>query len=77
MTFAVVEGRIELTRGGTVIEDVGPRRHSRRTRLDRPAPRSASATASASRIEAVDHKYFTDLVQEHLTLAVQVMLVMA
>ena len=76
--FAVVEGRIELTRGGTVIEDVGPGGIIGELALIDSAPRSASATARASaRVASVDHKYFTYLGQEHPTFALQVMTVMA
>jgi CRP/FNR family cyclic AMP-dependent transcriptional regulator len=76
--FAVVEGRIDLTRGGTVIEDVGPGGIIGELALIDSAPRSASATARASaRVASVDHKYFTYLVQEHPTFALQVMTVMA
>jgi CRP/FNR family cyclic AMP-dependent transcriptional regulator len=76
--FAVIEGRIELTRGGTVVEGVGPGGIIGELALIDSAPRSASATARASaRVASVDHKYFTYLVQEHPTFALQVMTVMA
>jgi CRP-like cAMP-binding protein len=76
--FAVVEGQIELTRGGTVIANVTAGGIVGELALIDSAPRSASATALAStRVAPVDHKYFTFLVQEHPTFALQVMTVMA
>ena len=76
--FAVVEGQIELTRNGTVVENVGRGGILGELALIDTAPRSATATASASaRVAPVDHKYFTYLVQEHPTFALQVMTVMA
>jgi CRP/FNR family cyclic AMP-dependent transcriptional regulator len=76
--FAVVEGQVELTRDGTVIEEVGPGGIMGELALIDSAPRSATATARVSaRVASVDHKYFTYLVQEHPTFALQVMSVMA
>jgi len=76
--FAVIEGQIELTRSGTVIETVGPGGIMGELALIDSAPRSATATAHASaRVVSVDRKYFTYLVQEHPTFALQVMTVMA
>lgn len=76
--FAVVEGEIELSRAGNVIETVGPGGITGELALIDSAPRSATATAgAAARVVPVDHKYFTFLVQEHPTFALQVMTVMA
>lgn len=64
--------------GGTVIEDVGPGGIIGGLALIDSAPRRAGATARApARVACVDHKYFTYLVQEHPTFALQVMTVMA
>jgi len=76
--FAVIEGQIELTRAGTVIDVVGPGGIIGELALIDSAPRSAAATARGSaRVASVDHNRFTYLVQEHPTFALQVMKVMA
>ena len=76
--FAVVEGQIELTRNGTIVEDVGPGGIMGELALIDPAPRTATATARTSaRVAQVDQQQFTHLVQEHPTFALQVMTVMA
>ncbi len=76
--FSVLEGTIELSRNGAVIEDVGPGGILGEMALIDKAPRSASATArTAARVVSVDHKQFKYLVQEHPTFALQVMAVMA
>jgi len=76
--FAVVEGQVELSRNGVVIEDVGPGGIVGELALIDPAPRSATARArTEARVARVDKKVFTFLVQEHPTFALQVMAVMA
>ena len=76
--FALVEGRVELTRDGTVIDEVGPGGIMGEMALVDSAPRSATATArTTARVASVDHKQFTYLVHEHPTFALQVMSVMA
>ena len=76
--FALVEGRVELTRDGMVIDEVGPGGIMGEMALVDPAPRSATATArTTARVASVDHKQFTYLVHEHPTFALQVMSVMA
>jgi CRP/FNR family transcriptional regulator, cyclic AMP receptor protein len=76
--FAVVEGRVELSREGHVIEDVGPGGILGEMALIDPAPRTATAIArTPARVVAVDEKHFTYLVQEHPTFAMQVLRVMA
>jgi CRP-like cAMP-binding protein len=76
--FAVVEGRIDLTRGGMIIEEIGPGGIVGEMALIDAAPRSAAATAGVdARVVAVDRQHFTYLVQEHPTFALQVMAVMA
>jgi CRP/FNR family transcriptional regulator, cyclic AMP receptor protein len=68
--FAVVEGQVELTRDGMVIEQVGPGGIIGEMALIDSAPRSATATARGSaRVATVDHRQFTYLVQEHPTFA--------
>lgn len=76
--FAVVEGEIELSRSGSVIETVGPGGILGELALVDPAPRSAAARARTSaRVVRVDQRQFTFLVHEHPTFALQVMTVMA
>jgi CRP/FNR family cyclic AMP-dependent transcriptional regulator len=76
--FAVVEGNIELSLNGVVIEDVGPGGILGEMALINPAPRTARATArTAARVVPVDQSRFMYLVQEHPTFAIQVMRVMA
>jgi len=76
--FAVTEGKVELTRDGTIIEDVGPGGILGEMALIDASPRSASARAATpARVVRVDQKHFTYLVHEHPTFALQVMTVMA
>ena len=76
--FAVVEGRVEVTIGGQVVEQVGPGGVLGELALIDAAPRAATATAAVtSRIVSIDKRHFTFLVQEHPTFALQVMAVMA
>jgi CRP/FNR family transcriptional regulator, cyclic AMP receptor protein len=76
--FAVVEGNVELSLNGVVIEDVGPGGILGEMALINPAPRTARAAArTAARVVSVDQQRFTYLVQEHPTFAIQVMRVMA
>lgn len=75
--FAVVEGRVELSRDGYVLEDVGPGGILGEMALIDPAPRTARAIArTPARVVSVDEKRFTYLVQEHPTFAMQVLRVM-
>ena len=76
--FAVIEGELELSRKGALIEVVGPGGILGELSLIDPAPRSADARArTAARVARVDQRQFTFLVQEHPTFALQVMAVMA
>ena len=76
--FSVLEGTVELSRNGAVIENVGPGGILGEMALIDSAPRSADATArTAARVVSVDHQRFKYLVQEHPTFALQVMAVMA
>jgi CRP-like cAMP-binding protein len=76
--FAVVEGNIELSLNGVVLDDVGPGGILGEMALINPAPRTARATArTAARVVPVDQRRFMYLVQEHPTFAIQVMRVMA
>ncbi len=78
MMFAVAEGQIDLTRNGTVIDEIGPGGILGEMALIDSSPRSATAkAATAARVVAVDRKHFTYLVQEHPTFALQVLSVMA
>ena len=76
--FAVVEGEVELTRNGSVVDVIGPGGIIGELALIDPAPRTATATARTSaRVVPVDKREFMFLVQEHPTFALQVMTVMA
>lgn len=80
--FAVVEGNIELSLDGVVVEAVGPGGILGEMALINPAPRTARAVArtaarTAARVVPVDQQHFMYLVQEHPTFAIQVMRVMA
>jgi CRP-like cAMP-binding protein len=76
--FAVVEGELQLTFGGTHVETIGPGGVVGELALIDAAPRSASARATVPTVVAVvDKAHFTFLVQEHPTFALMVMAVMA
>jgi CRP-like cAMP-binding protein len=76
--FAVVDGRIDLTKSGAIIEEIGPGGIVGEMALIDSSPRSATATAAVpARVVAVDRQHFTYLVQEHPTFALQVMALMA
>jgi CRP/FNR family cyclic AMP-dependent transcriptional regulator len=76
--YAVIEGQIALSIDGAHLDTIGQGGIIGELALIDAAPRSATATATEStRVAAVDHEYFTFLVQEHPTFALQVMGVMA
>jgi CRP/FNR family cyclic AMP-dependent transcriptional regulator len=76
--YSVLEGNVELSRNGAVIEDVGPGGILGEMALIDAAPRSATATArTVARVVPVDQKRFKYLVQEHPTFALLVMSIMA
>lgn len=76
--FALADGKVELSLGGAVLEEVGPGTILGEMALIDDAPRSATATATTeARVVRVDKEHFTYLVQEHPTFALQVMTVMA
>ena len=76
--FAVVDGAVEVTRGGFVIEQVGAGAILGELALIDASPRAATATVTEpSRVVRIDKAHFTFLVQEHPTFALQVMAVMA
>ena len=76
--YAVVEGQVDLSLDGTVVEEVGPGGILGEMALIDSAARSATATARiAATVAPVDRKSFMFLVQEHPTFALQVMAVLA
>jgi CRP-like cAMP-binding protein len=76
--YAIIEGHVEVTLGGHVVEQVGPGGILGEMALIDASPRAATATATVtSRVARVDKKHFLFLVQEHPTFALQVMAVMA
>jgi CRP/FNR family transcriptional regulator, cyclic AMP receptor protein len=76
--YAVIEGRVEITIGGQVVDEVGPAGILGELALIDASPRAATARAAvASRVTRIDKKHFMFLVQEHPTFALQVMGVMA
>ena len=76
--FVVIEGAVEVTRDGRVIETIGAGEIIGELALIDTGPRSASAiTVMPSRLVCVGKQEFTFLVQEHPTFALQVMAVMA
>lgn len=78
MMFAVIDGTIELTRDGRVIEEVGPGGILGELALIDNRPRGANAIAKTdARVVPVNQKDFMFLVQEHPTFAILVMSVMA
>ena len=78
--FAVVDGAVEVTRGGHIDRAVRARARSSASSPSstrRPAARRSPRRPRQSRVVRVDKKHFTFLVQEHPTFALQVMAVMA
>ena len=76
--IAIADGTIELRRGGTVLETIGPGGIIGEMALIDSLPRSATAIAATdARVVRVDKDHFTYLVQEHPTFALQVMAIMA
>jgi CRP-like cAMP-binding protein len=76
--YAVVEGRVDLTRDGRVLETVAEGNIFGELALVDDSPRGATATAATpARLAPVDKRRFTFLVQEHPTFALQVMAVVA
>ena len=76
--YAVIEGQVEVTLGGRVVEQIGPGGILGELALIDTSPRAATATATVtSRVARVDKKHFMFLVQEHPTFTLQVMAVMA
>jgi CRP-like cAMP-binding protein len=76
--FVVVDGKVDVMFGETVVETVGAGGIVGELALIDDAPRSATAVASSpSRVLQVDKTRFTYLVQEHPTFALQVMEEMA
>jgi len=76
--YAVVDGEVELTHRGRVVEEVTAGGILGEMALIDTEPRSATATArTTARVVRVDEKQFTFLVHEHPTFALQVMRIMA
>jgi CRP/FNR family cyclic AMP-dependent transcriptional regulator len=76
--YAVIEGRVDVSLGGHVVEELGPGSILGELALIDASPRAATARAAvASRVTRIDKKHFMFLVQEHPTFALQVMGVMA
>jgi CRP/FNR family transcriptional regulator, cyclic AMP receptor protein len=78
LMFAVIEGELELTCSGRVVDKVSTGGIVGEMALIDSEPRSATAIAkTAACVVPVDTRQFTFLVQEHPTFAVLVMKVMA
>src|SRR5262249_45821242 len=77
--YAVLDGRIDISRDGAVIEEVGVGGiFGELALVDDGGIRGATATAgTAVKLAPVDKQHFTFLVQEHPTFALQVMSVLA
>lgn len=75
--YAIVDGQVDLTLRGEMLETHGPGSIVGELALVDSRPRSTTAvTRSASRIVQVDRQHFMYLVHEHPTFALQVMTVM-
>jgi CRP-like cAMP-binding protein len=78
LMFAVLEGQLDLSVAGRVVDHIGPGQIVGEMALIDRSPRSATATAAVpTKVAPVDKKAFTYLVQEHPTFALLVMEVMA
>ena len=76
--YAVLSGRLEVVRGGAVIDAVGPGDIIGELAIVDESPRSATLVAAEpSSVVKVDKQRFLFLVQEHPTFAMQVMQIMA
>ena len=76
--YAVVEGAVDITRHGAVVESLGDGGIFGELALVDESPRGASAVATKpSRLARIDESQFTFLVHEHPTFALQVMAVLA
>ena len=76
--FAIVDGEVELSHRGKLIESVGPGDIVGEMALVDATPRSATATArTETKVVRVDREQFTFLGHEHPTFALSVMTVMA
>jgi CRP-like cAMP-binding protein len=78
LMFAVVEGVVELSVNGRIVDSVGEGQILGEMALIDESPRSATATAvGPATVAPVDRKRFVYLVQEHPTFALTVMEIMA
>lgn len=76
--YAVIEGTVDIVKGGKVIDSAGPDHIIGEMALIDHAPRSASAVArTPCKLVPVDQKRFTFLVQQTPYFSIQVMRVMA
>ena len=76
--YAVVNGTVDISRDGKVIESIGEGGILGELALVDRSPRGATATAvTSARLAPVDEQQFMFLVHEHPTFALTVMRVMA
>jgi CRP-like cAMP-binding protein len=76
--YAVIEGTVDIVKGGKVIDSAGPDTIFGEMALIDQSPRSASAIAqTACKIVPVDQNRFTFMVQQTPFFSLQVMRVMA
>ncbi len=76
--YAIVEGAVDITRNGDVLESLVDGDIFGELALVDESPRNASAVVTKpSRLARVDQKHFTFLVHEHPTFALTVMAVLA
>lgn len=76
--FAIVEGKVEIVRGGKVLETLGDGEFFGEMSLLDKSPRSATARAKTDcRIVAIDEKRFGFMVQQTPFFALEVMRALA
>lgn len=76
--YAVLDGMVDIVKGGKVIDSAGPDNIFGEMALIDHEPRSASAIAkTACKLVPVDQKRFTFMVQQTPFFALQVMRIMA
>jgi CRP-like cAMP-binding protein len=76
--YVIVDGRVEISVGGRVLESIGPGSVFGEMALIDDAPRTASAIAKSNcRVLRIDARRFQSLVQKTPDFALQIMAVMA